>query len=117
MPRSKIAFLAFIYLLVSGAISSFGQAVNPTLANLRYSGEYERSVLDLWLADSEKPTPLVIYFHGGGFKTGDKKFFQRSPMLRKYFRQGVSFASVNYPFLKQVGGKHLKIFLSKILDC
>ena len=109
MPRSKIAFLAFIYLLVSGAISSFGQAVNPTLANLRYSGEYERSVLDLWLADSEKPTPLVIYFHGGGFKTGDKKFFQRSPMLRKYFRQGVSFASVNYPFLKQVGGKHLKI--------
>jgi len=109
MPRPKIAFLPFIYLLVFGAISVFGQAVKPTLADLRYSDEYERSVLDLWLADSNKPTPLVIYFHGGGFKTGDKKFFQRSPMLRKYFRQGVSFASVNYPFLKQVGGKHLKI--------
>ena len=109
MPRPKIAFLPFIYLLVFGAISAFGQAVKPTLTDLRYSDEYERSVLDLWLADSNKPTPLVIYFHGGGFKTGDKKFFQRSPMLRKYFRQGVSFASVNYPFLKQVGGKHLKI--------
>ena len=109
MPRPKIAFLPFICLLVFGAISAFGQAVKPTLSDLRYSDEYERSVLDLWLADSNKPTPLVIYFHGGGFKTGDKKFFQRSPMLRKYFRQGVSFASVNYPFLKQVGGKHLKI--------
>lgn len=109
MPRPKIAFLPFIYLLVFGVISVFGQAVKPTLADLRYSDEYERSVLDLWLADSNKPTPLVIYFHGGGFKTGDKKFLQRSPMLRKYFRQGVSFASVNYPFLKQVGGKHLKI--------
>ena len=87
MPRPKIAFLPFIYLLVS-VQSVFGQAVKPTLADLRYSDEYERSVLDLWLADSNKPTPLVIYFHGGGFKTGDKKFFQRSPMLRKYFRQG-----------------------------
>ena len=109
MPRPKIAFLPFICLLVCGAISAVGQAVKPTLTDLRYSDEYERSVLDLWLADFNKPTPLVIYFHGGGFKTGDKKFFQRSPMLRKYFRQGVSFASVNYPFLKQVGGKHLKI--------
>ena len=109
MPRPKIAFLPFIYLLFFSLISAFGQAVKPTLTDLRYSDEYERSVLDLWLADSSKPAPLVIYFHGGGFKTGDKKFFQRSPMLQKYFWEGVSFASVNYPFLKQVGGKHLKI--------
>ncbi|MFT4588205.1 MAG: acetyl esterase [Candidatus Binatia bacterium] len=33
----------------------------------------ERNVIDLYIADSDKPTPLVLYIHGGGFKGGDKK--------------------------------------------
>ena len=41
----------------------------PSFANVKY-GEHERHVLDLWLADNAKPTPLAIYIHGGGFKAG-----------------------------------------------
>jgi len=36
----------------------------PDLANVKY-GPHERNVLDLWKAESEKPTPLAIYIHGG----------------------------------------------------
>jgi predicted esterase len=87
----------------------FGQPVQPTHRNLRYSKEFDRSVLDLWAVDGKKPAPLVVYFHGGGFKAGDKAFFPRSSMLRKYHPQGVAFASVNYPFLVHVGKDYLKI--------
>ena len=29
-------------------------------------GDHKRNKFDIWLAESEKPTPLVIYIHGGG---------------------------------------------------
>ena len=29
-------------------------------------------MLDFWQAKSEKPTPLVLYIHGGGWQGGDK---------------------------------------------
>lgn len=35
-------------------------------------GKHERQKLDLWQVESSKPTPVLIYFHGGGFKKGDK---------------------------------------------
>ena len=51
------------------ALLSFPAALEaePTHRDIRYSKEYDRSVLDLWLVDSQKPAPLVVYFHGGGF--------------------------------------------------
>ena len=65
--------------------------------------------MDLWMAESTKPTPLVVNFHGGGFRQGDKRSFQKSSMVRKYLPEGVSFASVNYPFVQQVNGNYSKI--------
>lgn len=46
--------------------------IPPTHANVKY-GDDARSVLDLWVAESDKPTPLVIYIHGGGFLGGSKE--------------------------------------------
>ena len=43
----------------------------PTHADVKY-GPHERNVLDLWLAKSDKPTPLVVFIHGGGFVRGGK---------------------------------------------
>src|SRR5438094_6756064 len=43
----------------------------PTAANFKY-GTHERQVLDFWQAQSHKPTPLVLYIHGGGWQGGDK---------------------------------------------
>ena len=44
----------------------------PDHADVEY-GPHARNVLDLWLAKSDAPTPLVIYYHGGGFRGGDKR--------------------------------------------
>lgn len=66
----------------------------PTHANLTY-GPHERNVLDLWLARSEAPVPLVIYYHGGGFRAGDKRSLNPA-LLQKLLDRGVSVAAANY---------------------
>ncbi len=66
----------------------------PTHADLRY-GPHERNVLDLFLAESTKPTPLVIYIHGGGFRGGNKNSINAS-MLSQLASKGVSMAAFNY---------------------
>jgi len=77
--------------------------------DVRYSDKYDRSVMDIWTVKSAKPAPLVVNFHGGGFKAGDKRSFGRSRLIRKYHPQGVAFASVNYPFLEHTGNDIFKI--------
>ena len=47
------------------------EAIKPTEADVKY-GPAERNVLDFYQAKSERPTPLVIYIHGGGFVGGNK---------------------------------------------
>jgi acetyl esterase/lipase len=51
--------------------------------------------LDFWKAESEEPTPLFVWIHGGGFRGGDKT--PVNPMLLDAFlNAGVSVASINY---------------------
>ena len=66
----------------------------PDHANVKY-GPHERNVFDLWLAKSDAPTPLVIYYHGGGFRGGDKRTINVA-MLKKLLDAGVSVAAANY---------------------
>ena len=76
-------------------------AVEPTHKDQRYSKQYDRSVLDVWLpANAEEPTPLVVYFHGGSFTHGDKSAFRRNAALKQLEANGIAYASVNYPLLK-----------------
>ena len=66
----------------------------PDHANVSY-GPHERNVFDLWLAKSDTPTPLVIYYHGGGFRGGDKRTINIA-LLTKLREAGVSVAAANY---------------------
>ena len=65
--------------------------------------------MDIWTVKSAKPAPLIVYFHGGGFKQGDKGRFGRNGLVKKYHPRGVAFASVNYPFLEHVNKNYLEI--------
>lgn len=68
--------------------------LTPTHANVSY-GPHERNVLDLYLAESDTPTPLVLYIHGGGFQGGDKRTL--SPAAARAYRDaGWSVAALNY---------------------
>ena len=106
MKKSLLLILPIFCVLIQNCSAQPKQA---THTNLRYSKKFERSELDLWLADSKKPTPLVVNFHGGGFRVGDKRSFRWNRILRDNLSKGVSFASVNYPFVQQVDGNYSKI--------
>jgi len=72
---------------------------NPTFENVAY-GPHERNVLDFWKAEAERPAPLVVFIHGGGFVGGDKAKVRGSPVLARCLEAGVSFAAINYRFRK-----------------
>lgn len=69
-------------------------SLTPTHANVRY-GPHERNVLDLYLAESDKPTPLVLYIHGGGFRGGDKRSLNRGE-AKSFLDVEFSVAAINY---------------------
>jgi acetyl esterase/lipase len=66
----------------------------PDHANIAY-GPHERNVLDLWQAQTGKPAPLVMYYHGGGFRGGDKRSIDVR-LLEQLLKGGVSVAAANY---------------------
>lgn len=70
----------------------------PTHADVAY-GPHERNVLDLWIAPSDQPTPLVVYIHGGGFVGGDKSG-ANAWAIKNCLDAGVSFMSINYRFMQ-----------------
>jgi acetyl esterase/lipase len=66
----------------------------PTLANVAY-GAHERQVLDFYKAESDRPTPLLFFIHGGGWVTGDKK---NPAGLAQCLAAGISVVSINYRY-------------------
>jgi len=71
MLRTTIISLALLLTTSAGA-QDVPEAPTPTHENVAY-GPHERNVLDFWQADGASPTPLVLYFHGGGFIRGRKE--------------------------------------------
>jgi len=91
----------------------------PDVANEKY-GTHDRHVLDLWKAQSDKPTPLVIFIHGGGFRNGSKEQVQPR-LIQECLKIGISIASISYrltdvapyPAQMQDGARALQYLRSK----
>lgn len=71
--------------------------LHPTHPDVAY-GPHERNVLDFYQAKSDKPTPLIVYIHGGGFVGGDKKTLS-ADMVETANAKGISVAALNYRFV------------------
>jgi acetyl esterase len=85
------------FLMLTSVLAAQGQQPQPPPpdhADVRY-GPHERNVLDVWLAKSPTPTPLVVYYHGGGFRAGDKRTLNVE-LLEKLRSGGISVAAANY---------------------
>jgi acetyl esterase len=106
-PRSqRLTVVGGVILLVLISIAGAAQIgkhldwdrPRPDLAELRY-GPFERNVLDLWKArgspDRSGPSPLVVFFHGGGFLGGSKTSVP-AWLVNKCLAEGISVASANY---------------------
>lgn len=78
------------------------RAPAPTMADVSYGAD-GRNVLDFWQAKAKRgrPTPLVIFFHGGGFHSGDKSKARENKLVKEFLDAGVSFASINYRYLSE----------------
>lgn len=65
--------------------------------DLAYGNVSEDQKLDLWLPDEPAagPYPVILYFHGGGFRAGAKRENQSEPVLRA-LEQGYAVADVDY---------------------
>jgi poly(3-hydroxybutyrate) depolymerase len=69
---------------------------------VKYDTKHERNVLDFWPAiKGGKPAPVFVWFHGGGFRNGDKNQIERHgrATLEAYRKAGFAVVSCNYPFL------------------
>ena len=73
------------------------RALQPTMADVKY-GPYDRNVLDFYKAESDQPTPLIVYIHGGGFVGGDKGSINRD-ILNAALADKISCAALNYRFI------------------
>ena len=102
----RLAILGSFALLVLISIEGAAQVrkhldpekLRPDVTDLHY-GPFARNALDLWKAPHPPghsgPTPVVVFFHGGGFVGGDKKSVP-ARLVDRCLAEGISVASANY---------------------
>ncbi len=69
----------------------------PTYRDVKY-GPHSQNVIDFYKAQSDVPTPAVLYIHGGGFRGGSKRSVN-ARTLRQLLDAGISVAAVEYRFI------------------
>jgi acetyl esterase/lipase len=65
----------------------------PTYPDVKY-GPYARNVMDVWQAKADKPTPVLVSIHGGGFSAGNKSV--SADLLSECLKSGISVVAITY---------------------
>src|SRR5262245_59890362 len=76
------------------------ERLTPNVADYVYGSDSERQRFDFWQAKSDRPTPVVLLIHGGGWKGGDKTLYGTTA-IQPFLDAGISVASINYRFIAQ----------------
>jgi arylformamidase len=92
-----ILFLFLMVFLINTGSSA--ELPVPDKSDVSY-GPHDRNQLDLWLAKSDQPTPLLVYIHGGGWNANDKSQIKGRVNVSFWLKRGVSVASISYRLLK-----------------
>ncbi|MFA6448672.1 MAG: alpha/beta hydrolase [bacterium] len=100
LKKTTACIFAVIAVFILSGAAANAASLKPTNENVSYAA-HERAVFDFWKAKSDKPTPLVIYIHGGGFQHGDKGLADDAE-IQKFLANGVSYASISYPYYEDV---------------
>jgi acetyl esterase/lipase len=82
-------------------------ALKPTVADYPYGEDSERQRFDFFQAESDKPTPLVLFIHGGGWRGGDKTLYGDKE-IQPFLDAGISVARINYRFILQAMEQHVE---------
>lgn len=98
----QITGALFILLASLGVSFIFSAHADEPLRDVKYDTKHERNVLDFWPPLEEvESAPAFVFFHGGGFRQGDKSQLERhrKGTLKAHREAGYAVVSVNYPFL------------------
>lgn len=87
----------FLLIVLTLLLAAAARSAEPTL-DVRY-GPHERNVLDFFRTEAKGPAPVLIFFHGGGFRGGDKRSFREQ--AGQYLQAGISVVSANYRLSQQ----------------
>lgn len=93
-----VALLPSLVLLAIGS-TAFAQRADvvPTHRDVAYDDDDTSQCVDAYLTKSDKPTPAMIYIHGGGWRAGSKKNIPG--WLKSFVAEGrLSVVSVEYRF-------------------
>ena len=91
MKELLVALTTLLTPFAAAADKETGPA--PTHADVQY-GLHKRNVLDFWSAPGAAPRTLLVYIHGGGWTTGDKK--NGRAKVQPFLDKGISCAAINY---------------------
>lgn len=78
-------------------LSANPQLPTPTQYDVAY-GPHPKQVMHFWKAESDKPTPVLFFIHGGGW-SGGARLSGVVPLLNPLLEKGISVASVEYRFI------------------
>ncbi len=105
--RTLLAAVLISFVLAAGVLAQEDEAAAkaapdkpvPDIANGKY-GSLERNFFDLWTPKTEKPSPMVVYIHGGGFVNGDKGSLSPT-LLKRLLDNGIAVMAINYSLMPQ----------------
>lgn len=106
--RIFVACVLSLGLLPIITLSSFAQ--DATYRDIAYDDDDPAQRVDVYLAKSDKPTPAMIFIHGGGWRAGSKSNVPR--WLKRFVAEGqLSLVSVEYRFT------NVKTHPAQVDDC
>ncbi len=89
---------------------SNAEAQDPTFRDIAYDDNHPSQCVDVYVAKSDKPTPAMIFIHGGGWRAGSKK--NVPAWLKRFVAAGeLSVVSVEYRFT------NVKTHPAQVNDC
>lgn len=87
-------FLFFFLLLISGNFAAAADVEERAFRDVVYARPKGDALkLDLYVPQTTKPPPVIVWFHGGGWKYGDKRY---RLLIRDLTREGFAVATVEY---------------------
>ncbi len=81
------------------AMAAFKPIPEPTYYDVSY-GPHPKQVMHFWKAESSKPTPMLLFIHGGGWSAGGR-LSGVTGMLPELLSKGISVASIEYRFIDE----------------